>query len=74
MGKGKGKRVTWGAVISPGQILYELKNVRLGRAIFFLKQLKYKIFIPSILVCKFFLQNSTNLKYKFTFLNLNYLI
>jgi ribosomal protein L16/L10AE len=43
MGKGKGKLSNWVCNIRYGTILLEIKNTRFGRAIFFLKQLKYKL-------------------------------
>lgn len=42
MGKGKGKRFTWGISIKPGILLYELKNVRNGRAAYYLTLLTRK--------------------------------
>ena len=35
MGKGKGKRSAWSCKISAGMFIYELKNLRFGRAFFF---------------------------------------
>lgn len=43
MGKGKGKLATWVAQISPGVIIFEFKNLRSGRAKYFLKQVSSKI-------------------------------
>lgn len=43
MGKGKGKRITWGLLVKSGFFLYELKNLRFGRGFFYLYQLKKKI-------------------------------
>jgi ribosomal protein L16/L10AE len=43
MGKGSGKLATWVAEISPGVIIFEFKNLRSGRAKYFLKQVSLKI-------------------------------
>lgn len=43
MGKGKGKLSTWVAQINPGVIIVEFKNLRSGRAKYYLKQLAFKL-------------------------------
>ena len=43
MGKGKGKSGDWAAKIPSNSIFIELKNVRPGRANYFLSQIKYKL-------------------------------
>ena len=43
MGKGSGKLATWVAEIAPGVIIFEFKNLRSGRAKYFLKQVSQKI-------------------------------
>lgn len=47
MGKGKGKLECWFTNISGGTTLIELKNLRRGRAFFFLKQLSHKLGTPT---------------------------
>ena len=43
MGKGKGKFKTWVAPIKPGLIIFEFKNIRVARSIYFFNQLRAKI-------------------------------
>lgn len=43
MGKGKGKLDTWVAQVAPGVIIFEFKNLRSGRAKYFLNQVSSKI-------------------------------
>lgn len=50
MGKGKGKLDTWVAQVSPGVIIFEFKNLRSGRAKYFLKQIALKIPTKSRLI------------------------
>lgn len=47
MGKGKGKLECWFTNISGGSIVIEFKNLRKGRAIFFMKQMTHKFGIPT---------------------------
>lgn len=47
MGKGKGKLECWFTNISGGSILLEFKNLRKGRAIFFMKQMSHKLGVPT---------------------------
>ena len=47
MGKGKGKLECWFTQLRGGFVLLELKNVRFGRARFFLKQLTFKLGIKT---------------------------
>ena len=47
MGKGKGKLECWFTNISGGSILIEFKNLRSGRASFFMKQFTYKLGVPT---------------------------
>ena len=55
MGKGKGKLSIWFNKLSIGVILIELKNLRRGRAIYFLSQAKSKLKSTSkIVFCKSF--------------------
>lgn len=61
MGKGKGKRDTWFAKIPNGSILIEFKNLRQGRAIYFINQIKYRLPIQSYLIF------GQNFNYIFTF-------
>lgn len=50
MGKGKGKRQTWMLIAKPGLALVEVKNLRLGRATHFLKQLQYRVNVPTKII------------------------
>lgn len=43
MGKGKGKLNSWFTTLHGGIFFIEFKNLRYGRSIFFLKQLKYRL-------------------------------
>jgi large subunit ribosomal protein L16 len=43
MGKGKGKLHCWFANIRGGTILFEFKNLRPGRSLFFVKQVEHKL-------------------------------
>lgn len=43
MGKGKGKLESWYTSINNGVILFEFKNLRYGRTLYFLKQITYKL-------------------------------
>jgi ribosomal protein L16/L10AE len=43
MGKGKGKITLWGSKSNSGCYLVELKGLRFGRALFFLKLLQYSL-------------------------------
>ena len=43
MGKGKGKLECWFTNIRGGTILFEFKNLRFGRAVFFIKQIQHKL-------------------------------
>jgi large subunit ribosomal protein L16 len=47
MGKGKGKLATWVAQVNAGVIIVEFKNVRSGRAKYYLKQLAFKLRVKS---------------------------
>lgn len=47
MGKGKGKLATWVAELSAGVILFELKNLRPGRALYFIKQVRFRLPVKS---------------------------
>jgi ribosomal protein L16/L10AE len=43
MGKGKGKLAGWVAQLAPGVNMFELKNMRPGRAKYFFKQVTYRL-------------------------------
>lgn len=43
MGKGKGKLSNWVANINSGVNIFELRNLRTGRAVYFLKQITYRL-------------------------------
>jgi large subunit ribosomal protein L16 len=50
MGKGKGKLAGWVAQLSPGVNMFELKNLRPGRANYFFKQVAYRLPVKSKLL------------------------
>lgn len=50
MGKGAGKLALWFVILRPGTMLVEFKNLRPGRANYFVKQLSYKL--PTTTVVK----------------------
>jgi large subunit ribosomal protein L16 len=43
MGKGKGKLSCWFTNIRGGIVLVEFKNLRLGRSLYYIKQLQHKL-------------------------------
>ena len=43
MGKGKGKLSTWFSQIPAGTILFEFKNLRVGRAKYFFREMKHRL-------------------------------
>ena len=48
MGKGVGKLSTWVSYLRAGSFIFELKNLRLGRTTYFLKQIAFKLPVRSI--------------------------
>ena len=52
MGKGTGKLKTWVSKLKTGHILIEFKNLRKGRAFFFIKQIQFRIKCTSKIVLK----------------------
>ena len=50
MGKGAGKLASWYTQIRGGKVLVEFKNLRLGRAIYFSKQVTHKLPVPTTIV------------------------
>lgn len=48
MGKGAGKLSSWHTQIRGGKTLAEFRNLRLGRAHYFSKQLNFKLPVPSV--------------------------
>lgn len=52
MGKGKGKLAGWIAQLSPGVNMFELKNARPGRAVYFFKQVAYRLPVKSKFMSK----------------------
>jgi len=50
MGKGKGKLKTWFINVRGGTILFEYKNVRYGRALYFLQQISFKLSVTTVKV------------------------
>ena len=47
MGKGAGKLSSWYTQIRGGKVLVEFKNLRLGRAAYYAKQVAHKLPVPS---------------------------
>lgn len=47
MGKGAGNLASWYTQIRGGKILVEFKNLRLGRALYFSKQVTHKLPVPT---------------------------
>jgi large subunit ribosomal protein L16 len=52
MGKGTGKLKTWFSKLNTAHTLIELKNLRLGRSLFFLKQVQHRLKCYSKIVWK----------------------
>ena len=50
MGKGVGKLATWVSYLRAGAFIFELKNLRLGRTTYFLKQIAFKLPVKSVCV------------------------
>lgn len=48
MGKGAGKLSTWYTQIRSGKTLVEFKNLRLGRAAYYSKQVAHKLPVPAV--------------------------
>ena len=49
MGKGVGKLSTWYTQIRSGKSLIEFKNLRLGRALYYSRQVSHKLPVPTII-------------------------
>ena len=47
MGKGKGKLAGWVGQLASGVNIFEFKNLRPGRAIYFMKQIQYRLPVKS---------------------------
>jgi len=47
MGKGKGKLACWFTTVTGGTLLFEFKNLRYGRTLFFMKQVSHKLGIQT---------------------------
>lgn len=52
MGKGKGKMSCWFSHVHPGVILYEAKNLRHGRSIYFVHQTTFKLGVKTRFISK----------------------
>lgn len=52
MGKGKGKLAGWVAQLSPGATMFEFKNLRSGRALYYYEQIAHRLPVKSALVKK----------------------
>ena len=50
MGKGKGKNAAWAIELPSGVTLFEFKNLRAGRAIYFCKQAMHKLPVESRII------------------------
>ena len=53
MGKGKGKLAGWVAQLSPGVTMFEFKNLRTGRALYYYEQVAHRLPVKSSFVKKF---------------------
>lgn len=49
MGKGVGKLSTWYTQIRSGKSLIEFKNLRLGRALYYSRQVSHKLPVPTVI-------------------------
>ena len=49
MGKGKGKQSSWNLICKGGTSLFEYKNLRYGRSVYFFKQIQFRLNAPSII-------------------------
>jgi ribosomal protein L16/L10AE len=48
MGKGKGKLDCWFTNVTGGTVLFEFKNLRFGRSLFFMRQVSFKLGVPTV--------------------------
>ena len=69
MGKGKGKLKDWGTMLPAGVNIIEFRNLRFGRAKYFLKQMQYKIRSKTVLIYRYkqvntFFKLSKTVKYE----------
>jgi ribosomal protein L16/L10AE len=71
MGKGKGKPTNWAAKIPSECIFIELRNVRSGRALFFLKQVSFKLPGEFKIVSKF-LQRTPTIAFRKTLIQYDF--
>jgi len=47
MGKGTGKLAAWATELPSGLNIFEFKNLRYGRAVYFIKQIQFKLPVKS---------------------------
>lgn len=59
MGKGKGKLKIWFTNVRGGTVLFEYKNLRYGRSVYFFRQASFKLGVPTVTL------HSHNLFFKF---------
>ena len=52
MGKGKGKLAGWSTEIPAGLHIVEMKNLRYGRAVYFIKQIMHRLPAKSRIISK----------------------
>jgi len=72
MGKGKGKSSNWAAKIPSKSIFIELRNVRLGRTYYYLRQINYKLPGSYAIISKFNKHTHTLIAYKHTQVQYNH--
>lgn len=53
MGKGKGKLAGWAVDVPAGIFLFEFKNLRHGRAVYFCQQIIYRLPVKAKIIQKF---------------------
>lgn len=47
MGKGKGKLKTWFVQVRGGTVMFEYKNLRYGKVVYYFDQISYRIGVPT---------------------------
>lgn len=50
MGKGTGKLAAWYSQLYGGSVIFEFKNLRPGRAIYFFNQIRFKLPTQTVIV------------------------
>ena len=54
MGKGKGKLHSWFTIVKSGSVLFEVKNLRLGRFYYFSKQIESRLGVKCMKKIKYY--------------------